>query len=88
MFDKHWRRSFGLFNNPKLKTLAKNEVNPELRRWLQHDLKEERINKQRRLDYPSYLEKSSEGCGIVADGQHWHSPTIRNKHKIEQTRKV
>ena len=51
MFDMHWRRSFGLVKNPKLKTLAKNELNPELRRWLQHDLKEERINKQRRLDY-------------------------------------
>lgn len=50
MFDRKWRRWLGLLNNLNVKTSGENELEPELRRWLQHDLKEEQTARQRRLD--------------------------------------
>ena len=50
MFDKDWRRWLGLFNNLNIRTSGENELEPKLRRWLQRDLKEERIARQRRRD--------------------------------------
>ena len=50
MFDGNWRRWLGLFKNINVKTFGEIELEPELRRWLEHGLREKQIARQRRLD--------------------------------------